>query len=201
MCLGHEMLCENAGINGPPTRRFHPWNAVMIFFITGNNGREPTMSFRVVRNRLGVILMQASVGEVGPASEAEHLTILVVEDEILVRMWISDCLRNEHIVVVEASSPDEAKVALRAVTGIDAVFSDVNMPSAHDGVSLALWMAVHAPHIPVVLTSGRDNAAQLAAISTCPNVTDFVPKPYDFEAVQKLLRKRALERRSKQSEV
>jgi two-component system, response regulator PdtaR len=130
------------------------------------------------------------VDEVDPATDVEQPVVLVAEDEILIRMDIAECLRDAGMVVVEAASADEARVALMAVADIDIVFSDVNMPSMQDGISLAMWMAARVPDMPVILTSGNNSAAQTAAVSACPNVTDFVAKPYSCPDVERLLRQR-----------
>lgn len=59
---------------------------------------------------------------------SEYL-IIVVEDEVMVRIVIADALRNAGYTVIEASSANEALEMLRSV-GVDArlVFSDVRMP-------------------------------------------------------------------------
>ncbi|MEA2816833.1 MAG: hypothetical protein QOI93_4534, partial [Rhodospirillaceae bacterium] len=60
-------------------------------------------------------------------------TILVVEDEILVRTVIAAYLRDCGFDVVEAGNADEAVRVLEAGIRIDIVFSDVNMPGSLDG--------------------------------------------------------------------
>ena len=130
------------------------------------------------------------VDEVGPAVESEQPVVLVAEDEVLVRFAIADCLRSAGFVVLEAASGEEAQIALQAIPGIDVVFSDINMPNSEDGIELVLWMATHLPDVPVILTSGRSSPAQAMTVSSCPNVTDFLPKPYECAEVERLLRKR-----------
>jgi two-component system, response regulator PdtaR len=136
------------------------------------------------------------VDEVGTAIAPEHPVVLVAEDEILVRMNIADCLRSAGFLVVEAASADEARVALMAISEIDAVFSDVNMPAMQDGIGLAMWMAVRLPDVPVILTSGNSSPTQAAAVAACPNVTDYVAKPYACPDIERLLRQRIAGRRA-----
>jgi CheY-like chemotaxis protein len=101
-------------------------------------------------------------------------TILVVEDEILVRWVIAEHLRECGYRVIETGSGDEALDVLRR-TGltVDVVFSDVRMPGTIDGLALAQWIRRERPAIKIVLTSGfikfadaaealRDDAALIA---------------------------------------
>jgi DNA-binding NtrC family response regulator len=135
------------------------------------------------------------VDEVGPAVESEQPVVLVAEDEVLIRLAIAECLRVTGFIVIEAASAEEAQIALQAIPGIDAVFSDINMPDSNDGVELVLWMAARLPNVPVILTSGRSNPVQAMTVSSCPNVTDFLPKPYQCAEVERLLRKRIADRK------
>jgi CheY-like chemotaxis protein len=65
-----------------------------------------------------------------PSGEASRLklgppTVLVVEDEILVRMLITDSLRDAGFTVIEADNADEALSVLRGGCPVDVVVSDV----------------------------------------------------------------------------
>jgi len=173
------------------------YNGVDRLRLVSNNMTERGRFYCVDNNRRGAVRMRVEdVDEVGTAIAPEHPVVLVAEDEILIRMAIADCLRNAGMVVVEAASADEARVVLLAVGEIDAVFSDVNMPAMRDGIGLAMWMAMHLSDVPVILTSGNTNAAQAAAIAACPNVTDYVAKPYACPDIERLLRQRISGRRA-----
>ena len=87
-----------------------------------------------------------------PASSA---TVLVAEDEILVRTVIAAYLRDCGFDVVEAGNADEAVRVLEAGTRVDIVFSDVNMPGRLDGFGLAQWLRRKRPGLKIILTSGR----------------------------------------------
>jgi DNA-binding NtrC family response regulator len=108
-------------------------------------------------------------------------TILVVEDEILVRMVIAQYLRDCGYRVIEAVSADEAIIVLsRLETVIDIVFSDIDMPGSMDGFGLSKWMRSNRPDIDVVLT-GTVSRAVNAANELCENGP--LPKPYESQAV------------------
>jgi CheY-like chemotaxis protein len=100
--------------------------------------------------------------------------VLVVEDEILIRMAISDHLRDKGFVVVEAARADEAIQLIEANPAIGLVFSDINMPGRLDGMALGNWIRETHPKLPILFASGYDESQALSP---------FVAKPYDFDKV------------------
>ena len=118
-------------------------------------------------------------------------TILVVEDEVLVRLAIADYLRDCGYRVYEAGTVAEAKSVLDAEASVDLVFSDVQMPGGATGFELATWVRQHYPAMRVILTSGLVGASEKAR-DICLD-GPVVGKPYDHEMVlqriQELLRK------------
>jgi CheY-like chemotaxis protein len=103
-------------------------------------------------------------------------TVLVVEDEVLVRLATAEALRKAGFVVLEAATADEARIVLMSFPGISAVFSDIQMPGTHDGIELRRFILANYPDVGIVLTSG--------AVPP-PDHTDatFLPKPYDLDHV------------------
>jgi Response regulator receiver domain len=74
------------------------------------------------------------------ASEAtRRRVILVVEDELLVRLTIPDYLRDAGYAVVEAANATEALEIFASGEPVDAVFTDVEMPDAMNGLMLKCW--------------------------------------------------------------
>jgi CheY-like chemotaxis protein len=107
-------------------------------------------------------------------------TVLVVDDEVLIRMVLSDYLQDCGFKVLEAGTAAEAITIIEASAApIDLVFSDVNMPGEQDGIALAQWVRTHHPAIPVLLTSGDEKKAQMAG-EICAK-EEFLPKPYDHK--------------------
>jgi DNA-binding NtrC family response regulator len=110
-------------------------------------------------------------------------TVLVVEDELLVRLMVSDALRDEGYDVLEASSGDEAVALLRSGVPIDVVFTDVRMPGEIDGLGLLAFVRDLHVEMPVIITSGH-----LAKLATpADDTTLFLPKPYHMEQLTFLL--------------
>lgn len=103
--------------------------------------------------------------------------VLVVEDEVLLRMSIAEALRASGYRVAEAANGDEAQALLLAGLRVDVIFSDIRMPGALDGVALAQWVFDNGIEAHVLLTSGED-AALKAARERCVGVKAFMPKPY-----------------------
>jgi DNA-binding NtrC family response regulator len=121
----------------------------------------------------------ASRNEVGP--EILRTTILIVEDEVLVRMGIAEFLRERGYRVVEAGDAAEARSVLAADSTIGVVFTDVVMPGSMDGFALAAWVREHHPGVRVLLTSGVTGAGRLAA-KLQPGAL-HIDKPYLYPAV------------------
>ena len=106
-------------------------------------------------------------------------TVLVVEDNFLVRLVAVEFLEDSGFKVVEADSADGAIDLLTTNSPIDAVFSDVQMPGSMDGVELAHWISREKPEVKVLLTSG--NPPEQAGVP-------ILLKPYDLTAVVRRLK-------------
>jgi CheY-like chemotaxis protein len=77
------------------------------------------------------------MGSAGSNNEnhADASTVLVVEDEVLIRMATADYLRVCGYRVVEAGSGDEAVAVLKTDIRVDVVFTDVSMPGTLNGLT------------------------------------------------------------------
>ena len=115
-------------------------------------------------------------------------TILVVEDEVFVRMTLADQLRGAGYRVLEACNADEALDLLRDRSqAVRLLLSDIRMPGTLDGVGLALAVRFQYPDIKIILTSG-----QSFSTSHWSDHDGFFPKQYDawqlIEHINMLLR-------------
>jgi CheY-like chemotaxis protein len=109
-------------------------------------------------------------------------TVLVVEDEVLIRLVIADYLRECGYRVHEAANAAEAVAVLESGTvAIDIVFSDVLMPGDMDGFGLARWVRSHQPNVRVILTSSVERSADIAA--TLCEAGPLLEKPYEPHGV------------------
>ena len=120
--------------------------------------------------------------------------ILVVEDEVLIRLVIADYLRDCGYKVHEAVSGEEAIAILQAPeVSIDVVFSDVEMPGSMDGFALARWVRANKPGMEIILTSGIERSADIAA--TLCEAGPLMKKPYSSQDVVDRLRQLAAKAR------
>ena len=123
------------------------------------------------------------------AAETEHLSpracVLVVEDNLDMRAYLSDLLRGEGYRVEEASDGEEGLARARALTP-DLAILDIMMPRM-DGLALcrAIKASDQLSHVPVVLLTAKaaedDKLEGLEA-----GADDYLPKP--FSAQELLLR-------------
>ena len=65
------------------------------------------------------------------------VVILLVEDEVLVRMVAADVLEDAGFTVLESTNAEEALRLLETRSDVQVLFTDVNMPGALDGLGLA----------------------------------------------------------------
>jgi CheY-like chemotaxis protein len=106
----------------------------------------------------------------------DQQTVLIVEDEHLIRMVLADALENAGYYVLEASNALEAIGIIGNHPSIDVVITDVDMPGALDGLDLMRLVSLNYRHTAIVVTSGGRylNRAELS-----PGVC-FLPKPYNL---------------------
>ena len=107
-------------------------------------------------------------------------TILVVEDELLVRLDVADYLEGCGYAVLQASDASDAITLFLARSDIDVVFTDVRMPGQMDGLALAQWIIENRREIAVIITSG-DSAKEATMKSLCG--AHVFSKPYKPAAV------------------
>lgn len=110
---------------------------------------------------------------------SDNITVLVVEDEILVRMDIALSLEDHGFTVFEASSADEAIDFLDTHPEIRLMFTDIDMPGSMDGLKLAEAVRDRWPPVKIIVTSGHRQLSD----DLLPVEGRFVSKPYDARLV------------------
>jgi DNA-binding NtrC family response regulator len=114
-------------------------------------------------------------------------TVLVVEDDVLVRMPIAQYLRDCGYKVIEAADADEAMaVLLHSEIVVDVVFSDIEMPGSIDGFGLAKWIRANRPGLDVLLAGTVPRAVE-GAESLCEQGP--IKKPYEAQTVHNHIRR------------
>ena len=103
--------------------------------------------------------------------------VLVVEDEMVLRMRAVDIVEDAGFIPIEAVSADEAMAILEARDDISLLFTDIQMPGSMDGLKLAHAAHRRWPHIKIVLVSG-----QIAVTDEDkPDDSRFFPKPLEIQ--------------------
>jgi CheY-like chemotaxis protein len=126
-----------------------------------------------------------------PAQPA--VTILIVEDEILIRMDLADYLRECGYQVIEASNADEAMAVFQSGRQVGIALSDIQMPGSMDGFGLTRWIRANRPDTKVILTSGVTRSTELAA-DLCEH-GPIEAKPYDHQHLADRIRRSLAEAR------
>jgi CheY-like chemotaxis protein len=108
----------------------------------------------------------------GDHSDAASRTILLVEDDALVRLSVADVLRAAGYTVIEAASGMEALRILAVASAIDALVTDVSVPPGPDGVELASRFRAKKRNLPVVFATASNRPKDQACDA-------WVQKPYD----------------------
>jgi CheY-like chemotaxis protein len=109
-------------------------------------------------------------------------TVLLVEDELLVRELASEDLAEAGFEVTSASSGDEALAHLNGGRPFDLLFTDIRMPGAIDGWQLADEAKALYPEIKVIYATGLGDAADRLA-----EHERYVRKPYNLADLRKVL--------------
>lgn len=107
--------------------------------------------------------------------------ILVVEDEAIVRAYAVRCLKSLGHRTVQAANAAEAIDILQQDPQISVVFSDIRMPGALSGRDLQQLITERYPHIKILLTTGYEDLAKIAAGKADKAFNDkitILKKPY-----------------------
>ena len=134
----------------------------------------------------------------GALDYAPAKTVLVVEDEWLIRTATVEELSACGFDVVQASSAPAALGILDGGTDVDIVFTDVQMPGFIDGFGLARWVRYRKPHVKVILTSAASGCALPRDLA---EFGPILPKPYQLsDLLQRIFQRRMPRRNSGRAE-
>ena len=108
----------------------------------------------------------------------ERATLLVVDDEGMVRALVRRMLEPEVCGVVEAEDGESAlRLIERGQPAIDVVLTDLVMPGI-DGFDIITVLARHCPGLPVICMSG------FASVAASRLTVPFIPKPFSLESLR-----------------
>jgi CheY-like chemotaxis protein len=107
-------------------------------------------------------------------SIATPIRILVVEDEVFIRMDAVDMLRTAGFDILEAANADEAIQMLERHSDIRLIFTDIDMPGSMNGLKLAAAVKDRWPPVRIIATSGHFKVVA----GDLPADARFISKPY-----------------------
>lgn len=85
----------------------------------------------------------------------QSAAVLVVEDEMMLRMRAVDIVEDAGFTSVEATNADDALTILESRSDIELLFTDIQMPGSMDGLKLAHAVHERWPTIKIILVSGQ----------------------------------------------
>lgn len=119
---------------------------------------------------------------VNVAYEAERgvdeTIVLVVEDEVLIRLMIADALRAQGLRVIEASNSEEALTVLRSTLPVQLIITDISMANGMNGVELARSVRADHPDMKLIIASGQPVVDSFSGLADA-----FFRKPVDMAAL------------------
>src|SRR5882762_9762759 len=112
-----------------------------------------------------------------PGQSAALRAILVVEDEMLLRMRAVDMVEDAGFTAVEAINADDALALLESRSDIELLFTDIQMPGSMDGLKLAYAVHERWPSIKIILVSGKVTLTE----DERPTASRFFGKPLEVQ--------------------
>ena len=111
-------------------------------------------------------------------------TVLVIEDEPLIRIWLADVIEAGGYEVLTAATGDEGLELLKKERQLAALVTDVDIPGSLNGFALAWKVKSLHPEARLLVVSGqiRPNAGDL------PPDAQFFAKPVQPQTLLRALR-------------
>lgn len=104
--------------------------------------------------------------------------VLVVEDEFLIRLSLSEALSEAGFVVTEAETADAALPLFQSGPSFDLLVTDIQLPGQLDGSALARAARDLQPALPVLFMTG----CLPPDLTRSPHDV-YVSKPYSLDEI------------------
>ena len=124
-----------------------------------------------------------------PAQPNRPLAVLIVEDELLIRMSATAIVEEAGFQAYDAADADEAIALLEKHADIGILFTDIDMPGSMDGLKLAHYVRGRWPPVKIIVTSGHVQAGD----QDMPQDAVFFAKPYRAMQIAGKLRELAIQ--------
>ncbi len=119
------------------------------------------------------------------SKQHELVSVLVVEDEPLVRLVALEAIEGAGFKAYATTNADEAILILERQRDIRLVFTDINMPGSMDGIRLAHCVRDRWPRVQFIVTSARLEYGE----AELPRGSVFIGKPYSPEQIVRKIEK------------
>jgi len=139
---------------------------------------------RVTEQSVELRLVLSKAEDTDMNEPARRPVILIVEDELLIRLDAIEMIEAAGFDTIEAANADEAISILEKRPDIHVLFTDIHMPGSMDGVKLAHFVRNRWPPVKIIATSAH---ARIEGYDL-PNGGRFLPKPYSSREVATHLR-------------
>ncbi len=121
--------------------------------------------------------------------DTDRICLLLVEDDVLVRLTVALMLEDDGFTVVEASTAAEAQRLMQGGLNAMVVVTDVDLGAGPSGVDLADQLRSQRPDLAIIFITGR--VASLAGRQL--NLREAVlPKPFEGSTLSRLVREMVL---------
>jgi DNA-binding NtrC family response regulator len=124
------------------------------------------------------------------AHHERSLTVLVVDDEALLRWSIAEMLRRSAHAVIEAASAGEARAALATSARMDVVLLDYHLPDSRD-LRLLDEIRQRRPPTAVVLMTAF-GTPELERRALADGAYCVLNKPFDLLGIEAVIRQACL---------
>jgi PAS domain S-box-containing protein len=114
-------------------------------------------------------------------------TVLVVEDDALLRAYAREALEELGYVVLEAEDAQGALALIELHDEISLLFTDLVLPRGTTGAQLAERVRARRPNVRVLFSSGYSRNALARQEQLLPR-SSFISKPYTIAALARELR-------------
>ena len=205
-------LCvTDTGVGMPPdviARAFEPFFTTkpigegtglglsMIYGFAQQSGGQVRIYSEVGKGTTVCIYLPRHYGEVAaesrekveslPRSE-QGATVLVVDDEAIVRMLITDILEDLGYTAIEAGDSASGLKILQSDVRIDLLVTDVGLPGGMNGRQMADAGRATRPDLKVLFITGYAENAVLGAGRLAPGMA-VLTKPFPIEAMAARIR-------------
>jgi DNA-binding NarL/FixJ family response regulator len=105
----------------------------------------------------------------------EKLKIMLVEDEVIIRLYLKQILEQMDCVIVAEADSGETAIHLANSTHPDAIIMDIRLKGAMDGIE-AVQEIEKNNAIPVIFTSAYQYKDMVDRLNI-PNVLGYINKP------------------------